>query len=154
VVAAPFVLVRQMEKFAFTHALADILIFTTAIMIIVFSILHLKEKGWQWGQGIEVINSSTWLTIIGSAIYSYEGIGTIIPILEVTENPKQFPRIVLYVLLTNMLLYTGFGEFCMFVYGDSMTGVPLITEMLEGDWPVYVIKILYSVNVVISIALQ
>lgn len=42
----------------------------------------------------------------------------------------------------------------MFVYGDKMEGVPLITEMLErGDWPVYVIKIFYSVNVVISIAL-
>jgi proton-coupled amino acid transporter len=143
-----------MEKFAFTHALADILIFTTAIMIIVFSIMHVVDNDGKWGEGIEIINESTWLTIIGSAIYSYEGIGTIIPILEVTENPKQFPKIVLYVLLTNMLLYTGFGEFCMFVYGKSMTGVPLITEMLDGGWPVYLIKILYSINVVISIALQ
>ena len=133
-----------MEKFAFTHALADILIFTTAIMIITFSVLHVIKNDGKWGSGIQVINETTWLTIIGSAIYSYEGIGTIIPILEVTENPKQFPRIILYVLLTNMLLYTGFGEFCMFVYGDKMEGVPLITEMLErGDWPVYVIKILY-----------
>jgi hypothetical protein len=52
-----------------------------------------------------------------------------------------------------MLLYTGFGEFCMFVYGTEMKGVPLITEMLGGSWMVYVIKILYSVNVIISIAL-
>jgi hypothetical protein len=52
-----------------------------------------------------------------------------------------------------MLLYTGFGEFCMFVYGTKMEGVPLITEMLDGGWAVYVIKILYSINVVISIAL-
>ncbi len=123
-------------------------------MILVFSILHVIDNDGKWGEGIQIINESTWLTIIGSAIYSYEGIGTIIPILEVTEDPKKFPRIVLYVLLTNMVLYTGFGEFCMFVYGTKMNGVPLITEMLEGDWPVYIIKILYSVNVVISIALQ
>jgi len=77
-----------MEKFAFTHALADILIFTTAIMIIIFSILHVVDNNGQCGEGIQLINESTWLTIIGSAIYSYEGIGTIIPILEVTENPK------------------------------------------------------------------
>jgi hypothetical protein len=41
-----------MEKFAFTHALADILIFTTAIMIIVFSVLHVVDNGGKWGQGI------------------------------------------------------------------------------------------------------
>jgi len=38
-----------MEKFAFTHALADILIFTTAIMIIIFSILHVVDNNGQWG---------------------------------------------------------------------------------------------------------
>jgi len=86
--ATPFVLVRRMEKFAFTHALADILIFTTAIMIIVFAILHVVDKNGKWGDGIQVFNDATWLTIIGSAIYSYEGIGTVLPILEVTENPK------------------------------------------------------------------
>jgi hypothetical protein len=72
VIATPFVLVRQMEKFAFTHALADILIFTTAIMIIVFSVLHVVKNDGKWGEGIQIINESTWLTIIGSAIYSYE----------------------------------------------------------------------------------
>lgn len=116
VLSVPFVLVRRMEKFAFTHMLADILIFTTAIMILIFAILHVKDNG--WGKGIQVINESTWLTMIGSAIFSYEGIGTVLPILEVTEKPKDFPRILLYVLITNMVLYTGFGEFCMFVYGN------------------------------------
>ena len=41
-----------MENFAFTHALADILIFTTAIMIIVFSIMHVVDNDGKWGQGI------------------------------------------------------------------------------------------------------
>lgn len=35
-----------------------------------------------------------------------------------------------------------------------MIGVPLITENLPPGWPVHIIKILYSVNVVISIAMM
>lgn len=68
--------------------------------------------------------------MMGSAIYSFEGIGVVIPILEVTENPKQFPKILLAVMLTSAILFTGFGEYCLFVYGNEMDGKPLITMLL------------------------
>jgi hypothetical protein len=55
-------------------------------MIIVFGFIKVKDHG--WGKGIEAFNEATWLSIIGSAIYSYEGIGVVLPIVEVTENPK------------------------------------------------------------------
>ena len=57
-------------------------------------------------------------------------------------------------LLTNMFLYTGFGEFCLFVWGNELEGKPLITMNLPQGPIVWVIKCLYSVNIVISIALQ
>jgi amino acid permease len=58
------------------------------------------------------------------------------------------------VLLTNMILYTGFGEIGLFIWGNSMHDTPLITEMLEPGWSVNTIKCLYSINVFISISLQ
>ena len=83
---SPLVLVRKIEKFAFSFLVADILIVLTAATIVVFGILHVQENG-RWGEGIELINESTWLTMIGSAIYSYEGIGVVLPIIEITEKP-------------------------------------------------------------------
>lgn len=91
--------------------------------------------------------------MIGSAIYAFEGIGVVLPIIEVTENPKQFPTILIAVLLTNLILYTGFGEFCLFVYGSELEGKPLITMNLPYGPVVWVIKILFSINVIISITL-
>ena len=85
-VTGPICLVRRIEKFAFTHAIADVLIFVTAIMIIVFGFIKVKDHG--WGTDIKLFNDATWLSIIGSAIYYYEGIGVVLPIFEVTENPK------------------------------------------------------------------
>ena len=67
-ITAPMQLVRRLEQFAFTFIIADILIIVTVITIITYAILHIQEKK-VWGEGVELLNTSTWLTIIGSAIF-------------------------------------------------------------------------------------
>ena len=84
-VATPLTFVRRIEKFSFTYLIADLLILITAIAIIVYSCLYVRDHG--WGKNVPLFNTETWLTMIGSAIYSYEGIGVVIPLLEVTANP-------------------------------------------------------------------
>jgi hypothetical protein len=56
-VTAPLCLVRRIEKFAFTYIFADILIFITAITIIIFATIHINDKGYKWGEGVDAINS-------------------------------------------------------------------------------------------------
>jgi proton-coupled amino acid transporter len=85
-VAAPLCLVRRIETFAFSYIFADALVFITAITILVFATIHIKEKEWNWGDGVDLINESTWLTMIGSSIYSFEGVGIVLPILDVCED--------------------------------------------------------------------
>jgi solute carrier family 36 (proton-coupled amino acid transporter) len=91
--------------------------------------------------------------MIGSAVYSYEGIGVILPLLEVTEKPEQYPKILTYVLVTVMVLYVGFGQFCLFVYGDEIQS-PLITTNLPKGVVVYIIKILFAINLFFTYPLQ
>lgn len=152
-VTAPLCFVRRIEKFAFTYVFADILILITAITILVFACFHISEKKEGWGDGVVALNESTWLTMIGSAIYSFEGIGVVIPIMEVTENPKQFPKLLLAVMLTNVILFTGFGEFCLFVYGKELEGKPLITMNLPDGPIIWTLKGVFSISVIISISL-
>ncbi len=97
--------------------------------------------------------------MIGSAVFSFEGIGVVIPILEITEKPEQFPKQLLLVVCTVMVLYTGFGTFNYFVYGDLLVD-PLITTNLQdvgtkgGDILVYIIKIFFSLNVIFTYTLM
>jgi amino acid permease len=56
IVTAPLCLVRKIELFAFTFLIADILILLTAIIIVYFAIVHLQDKDWEWGQGVEPLN--------------------------------------------------------------------------------------------------
>jgi proton-coupled amino acid transporter len=150
-VITPLTLIRRIEKFAFTYIIADFLILTTAIVIFIFACLHISQKK-VWAEGIEPLNKETYLTMIGSAIFAFEGIGVVIPIAEVTEKPEKLPIILLFVLLTNLFLYTGFGEFCLLVYGDELKN-PLITENLHFGIIEWIIKLVFSINVVISYTL-
>jgi solute carrier family 36 (proton-coupled amino acid transporter) len=79
-VSAPLCFVKRIESIAFTYIFADALIFITAITIIIFATFHIREKK-VWGEGVPALNESTWLTMIGSAIYSFEGVGVVLPIL-------------------------------------------------------------------------
>jgi len=92
--------------------------------------------------------------MIGSSIYSFEGIGVVLPILEVTAVPEQFPKILLLVMLTSAIFFTGFGEFCLFVYGaKELEGKPLITMNLPQSPAIYTLNAVFSISVIISMGL-
>ena len=91
--------------------------------------------------------------MIGSAVYSFEGIGVVIPIIEVTKNPKQFPKILFLVMLTSLILFTFLGEYCLFIYGDELIGKPLITMNMPEGVVIQVLKAAFSINVIISISI-
>ncbi len=103
--------------------------------------------------GVELINKKTWLTMIGSAIYSFEGVGVVLPILDVCEDKSKFPKILFAVMITNVILYSIFGEYCLFVYGSELEGKPLITMNLPNIPIVWAIKAIFCINVIISVSL-
>lgn len=88
--------------------------------------------------------------MIGFSVYSYEGIGIILPILDLTEKPQHYPKILLAVLTTVMVSYIGFGEFCLFTYGTALKE-PIITSNLpRGSVFIYLIKIGFCFNLFIT----
>lgn len=143
--------VREIEKFAFSYVLADILILATTILILGFSTYKLTNDG--WGNGIKALNEATWLSMIGSSIYAYEGFGTILPILDVVEKPELFSRTLFYVLATVFGLYTSFGIYCYLIYGNELVD-PLITANLQPQGLlVYAIKVAYCFNLFLTFPL-
>jgi proton-coupled amino acid transporter len=58
-----------------------------------------------------------WPDAIGFSVYAFEGIGVILPIMEVTEHKQDFVKILSAVLCFVCLLYIAFSEVCLFAYG-------------------------------------
>ena len=76
----PLCWVRKIEKFAFFHIFADIAIAIGLIVIFVYAFMEYEDNGFTGPH--EKINKVTFLSFIGLAAYTYEGIGIIIPVME------------------------------------------------------------------------
>lgn len=66
----------------------------------------------------------------------------------------MFPKILVFVLLTVMILYSGFATFNMFVYGEELKEIAVITSLLNSGGFVYAIKIVFSINVIFTYTLM
>lgn len=145
--------VRKIEIFASTHVFANVMICVTMLYVIVEGGFDIKNKGdFTLGGGTPPV-ASTFATAIGFSIYSYEGIGIVLPVQDVTANPESYPKIVIAVISVVALLYVLFGTFCISAWGNEI--LPLVTSNVDSEpdapkWLNYTIKILFMVNLLFS----
>jgi proton-coupled amino acid transporter len=117
IIYVPLVLVRKIEKFAGTHLFADIMIFLTLVAIVTYASVHVSNVGHFTTEGFFALNTQTWPDAIGFSVYAFEGIGVILPIMEVTVNKEEYFKILSMVVFAICLLYISFSEFTLFAYG-------------------------------------
>ena len=90
-----------------------------------------------------------WATV-GFAIYSYEGIGIVMPVLAKAREPEEFNKSLVAAIVTLCALYVFFGELTSLTYGSDLTE-PFITEMLPAkNWIVCAIKVAFTGNLICS----
>jgi len=88
---------------------------------------------------------------IGFSVYTFEGIGVILPIMDVTAKPEQYFKVLAITVTAIAVLYIVFTEYCIFAYGIDKLTDPLITASLPAQsWVTYAVKIMFSLNLVFS----
>lgn len=61
--------------------------------------------------------------MIGFAVYCYEGVGLVLPVLEITEKPHLYKYVLVACMSTVLISYVLFGEFCYAVYGKNVNTI-------------------------------
>lgn len=74
----PLVMVRKIEVFAATHVFADAMIIITLIIIFSYAGIDIAKYGTKF-DSIKPVGD-LWADAIGFSVYTYEGIGVILPI--------------------------------------------------------------------------
>ena len=72
-----FAWVRNISTFRFTFIFANALLLLSVSIVIVFSVSKIRHDG--FGPQIKPINLSGMWTMVGFSIYTYEGIGVLMP---------------------------------------------------------------------------
>ena len=66
-----------------------------------------------------MINESKMWDMIGFSFYSFEGIGTIMPIMKESKHPESFPKLLKLALGALAAYFTLFGLVSYYYFGTQ-----------------------------------
>ncbi|KAF8980131.1 neutral amino acid transporter [Entomortierella lignicola] len=151
VVLIPLVLIRRMSILSLPSMFANVFIFFGIIYLWYYSINHLVQNG--LGPDIALFNSNDFALFIGTAVFSFEGIGLIIPITESMAEPEKFPRVLAMTMVVVTLIFGSVGALCYSSFGSTIQTIVLLNLPSKGAMTITV-EILYSCAIILSIPLQ
>lgn len=146
----PFSLLRDIEKLGFTALIADAFILIGLAYLFYYDILTLSTNGLA---DVIMFNNSNWTLFIGTAIFTFEGIGLIIPIQESMKNPTKFPRVMFVVMIIITVIFITMGAFSYAAYG-SKTETVVLLNLPQDNKLVNGVQFLYSCAIMLSTPLQ
>ena len=147
----PLSLVRDISKLGATALVADVLILLGLIYLYYYDIFTLVSN--HGVADIAQFNPKDWSLFIGTAIFTFEGIGLIIPIQETMRNPKQFPSVLAGVMILITIVFISMGALSYAAYGSS-TQTVVILNLPQDNKFVNTIQFFYSFAILLSTPLQ
>ncbi|PFH63375.1 hypothetical protein XA68_12339 [Ophiocordyceps unilateralis] len=146
----PFSLLRDIGKLGFTALIADAFILIGLAYLFYYDVLTLSKFGLA---DIIMFNDKDWTLFIGTAIFTFEGIGLVIPIQESMKHPQKFPRVLFYVMIIITVVFITMGAISYAAYG-SKTETVVLLNLPQDNKLVNGVQLLYSIAILLSTPLQ
>ena len=102
---------------------------------------------------IALFNKNDWTLFIGTAIFTFEGIGLIIPIQESMKEPRKFPWVLAMVMVIITVIFTSVGVLCYATFGEE-TKVEIISNFPQKSRLVNAVQFLYALAVMVGEPVQ
>ncbi|KAI8633067.1 transmembrane amino acid transporter protein-domain-containing protein [Xylariaceae sp. FL1651] len=150
VIFLPFSLFRDIGKLGFTALIADAFIIIGLAYLFYYDIFTLSTKGLA---DIILFNEKDWTLFIGTAIFTFEGIGLIIPIQESMRNPAKFPKVMFFSMIIMSVIFITMGAVSYAAYGSKTETVVLLNLPQDNKF-VNGVQLLYSLAILLSTPLQ
>ena len=102
---------------------------------------------------VTLFNPSAFTLTIGSAIFTFEGIGLILPIQSSMKKPQHFEWLLYAVMLIITVIFTSVGVLCYATFGDE-TKIQIISNFPQDSKLVNAVQFLYSLAVLVGEPVQ
>ncbi|KAI4177544.1 MAG: hypothetical protein LQ346_007671 [Caloplaca aetnensis] len=147
----PLSLIRDISRLGPSAMLADIFIFIGLFYIWYYDISTLATSGMH--PSVQLFNPRDFTLTIGSAIFTFEGIGLILPIQSSMKEPSKFPRLLYIVMVIITIIFTSVGALCYATFGYQ-TRVEIISNYPQTSKLVNAVQFLYSLAVLVGTPVQ
>ena len=150
VVFLPLSLIRDIGKLGGTALVADAFIFAGLLYLGYYDVSTLANNGIS---DIVNFNPRDWTLFIGTAIFTFEGVGLIIPIQESMKQPSKFPSVLAGVMIGITAIFVVMGAMSYAAFG-SATKTVILLNLPQDDKFVNAVQFLYSLAILLSTPLQ
>lgn len=147
----PLAWIRNISKLGPAALLADACILIGVSYIYQFDFRALAKHG--MAPSVVLFNPERYTLMIGSAIFTFEGIGLILPIQSSMAQPQRFEYLLGIVMILITLLFTSVGALCYATFGTS-TQIEIIDNFPQTSPLVNAVQFLYSVAVLVGTPVQ
>ncbi|KAI6904136.1 vacuolar amino acid transporter 3 [Hortaea werneckii] len=152
IIFLPLSLYRNINNIQKMALIADLFICLGLIYIYFYDVRTMVHQGGV-ADDIVLFNAKDWTLFIGTAIFTFEGIGLIIPIQSGMKEPKKFPKVLAIVMVIISVIFISAGAFSYAAYGGD-TRTVIILNLPQDDKLVNGVQFLYSLAILLSTPLQ
>ena len=147
----PLSLIRDISKLGFTALVADVFILLGLVYLYYYDVATIVDNGGI--ADVAAFNPATWTLFIGTAIFTFEGVGLIIPIQESMKHPQKFAGVLAMVMVGITIVFMSMGALSYAAYGSATKTVVLLNLPQENKF-VNAVQFLYSMAILFSVPLQ
>jgi proton-coupled amino acid transporter len=151
VIFLPLSLYRNINNIQKLALIADGFIVAGLGYLYYYDILTIVKQGGL--SDIVSFNSSSWTLFIGTAIFTFEGIGLIIPIQTSMKDPRKFPKVLGGVMIAISVVFISAGALSYAAFG-SKTKTVVLLNMPQDNRFVNAVQLIYSLAILLSTPLQ
>lgn len=136
-------LLRKMGSLRYINLCGSMLVFAGLIVILVYEIMTLSEKGPRWDE-VVAFNESGFFVFIGIACSAFEGAACLVPIYDAALHPEHFHWHYALVMTLISCLLTSVGLLGYLAYGKDVDTIILVN--FTPGATVSVIQVAYSIG--------
>lgn len=151
----PLSFIRNVAKLSVTSLIANFLTLA-GLAIVIFYVLKelIYNNNFKPAEGlIPIFNSNSFTIAIGTFIFSFEGIGLIIPVSESMKHPEKFPQVLLLVIGISTFMFIFVATLGYSAYGNKIQTIILL-NLPQTSIFVNLIQFFYSLAIMLSTPLQ
>ncbi|OHF04232.1 transmembrane amino acid transporter [Colletotrichum orchidophilum] len=150
-VIVPLAFIRNISKLGPAALFADLFIIIGVAYIWWYDISALATRGMD--PSVKLFNPSSYTLTIGASIFTFEGIGLIIPIQASMKKPEHFEPLLAGVMLLITCVFTSVGALCYATFGDR-TKIEIIDNYPQDSRLVNAVQFMYALAVLVGNPVQ
>ncbi|KAJ2660867.1 hypothetical protein IWW48_002720 [Coemansia sp. RSA 1200] len=145
----PLSWVRRIKQFAPFAVAANAFIMAGLAYVLVYDGFLVASTG---AADIVQYNAARFPLFVGTAVFAYEGVTLVIPVIDSMKHQDQFAKVLTAALAICLVVFIGIGALSYLAFGDSVETVILLN--LPRTPPTFLVQLFYSLAIMLSVPLQ